>query len=270
MKLNKRRIFFWAKIIIIIYCAIGISLYYLQDKLLFHPQKLPADYIFKFDVPATEIQIPVNSEDTISMVKFFPVDSLPKGLLIYYHGNMENVEHYAGFAANFTRLGYEVWMPDYPGYGKSTGKLTEKKLYRLADLVQQMAAGKYKADSITIYGKSLGTGIAAYAASVSNCRQLILETPYSSIPDLFNSYAFIYPVSYMATYKIPTCEFLQDVKAPVTIFHGTRDRVIPYSCACKLKRCIKPADKFITIKDGEHNNLGGDKGYKDAMDSLLR
>ncbi len=73
-------------------------------------------------------------------------------------------------------------------------------------------------DSIIIYGKSLGTGIAAYVASESKYKRLILETPYYSIPAMFATYASIYPVSYMSLYKIPTWKFLQDVKLPSLFF----------------------------------------------------
>ena len=128
---------------------------------------------------------------------------------------------------------------------------------------------KYHSDSIIIYGKSLGTGIAAYAASGSNCKELILETPYYSIPDLFHHYAFIYPTSAMANYQIPTWKFLEDVKAPVIIFHGDADRTIPYSCAEKLKKSLKPTDRFFTIENGGHNNLAKTSLYKKVMDSLL-
>jgi hypothetical protein len=270
MNINKRIVFRWLKVIIILYCGIGIALYYLQRKFLFHPQKLDQDHVFSFKGLFEEVKLPVNKEDTLCMIKFFPTGNYRKGVVVYYHGNRENVERYATYASNFTRHGYEVWMPDYPGFGKSTGELTEKKLYAQAYMVQQMAAAKYHSDSIVIYGKSLGTGIAAYAASASKCRRLILETPYYSIPDLFSSYAWIYPTRYMSEFSIPTGEFLADVSEPVTIFHGDDDEVIPYRCAAKLKENQKPTDQFITIADGRHNNLPDKPRFKAVLDSLLK
>ena len=270
MKINRRKIYFWLKVIVIIYCSIGTALYYLQDKLLFHPEKLPADYKFSFKQSFKEVQIPVNKTDTISIIQFYPQDSVRKGLIVYYHGNLKNVLHYATSVSFFTDRGYEVWMPEYPGYGKSTGERNEKKLYDQAWLIQKMAMSKYRGDSIIIYGRSLGTGIAAYAASVSECRQLVLETPYYSMTDLFSHYAFMYPTSLMGKYKIPTWEFIQDVKAPVIIFHGTSDKIIPYSCAEKLITGLKKRDKFIRIEKGHHNNLPEFEVYKHVMDSVLR
>ncbi|MFT3910142.1 MAG: alpha/beta fold hydrolase [Ferruginibacter sp.] len=270
MSISKKRIFLFVKIMIIMYCGGGIALYYLQETFIFHPKKLPADHAFNFDIPFKEVQIPVNKTDTISMVKFFPADSVPKALIVFYHGNMENVEYYERFVPAFTKYGYEVWVPDYPGYGKSTGERTEKKLYDDAWLVQKFAMSKFHSDSIIIYGKSLGTGIAAYAASVSKCKELILETPYYSITNLFNHYAFVFPVSLMIKYKIPTWKFLEDVKVPVTFFHGTDDKIIPYSCAEKLKGSMKAGDKFFTIPGGLHNDLAEKEVYRHVMDSLLR
>ena len=63
---------------------------------------------------------------------------------------------------------------------------------------------------------------------------------------------------------------LQDVKVPITIFHGTDDGVIPYSCAVKLKTVLKPTDQFITIDDGTHHNLNDFPLFHQKLDSLLR
>jgi alpha-beta hydrolase superfamily lysophospholipase len=266
----KRKIILrWLKIIILLYCTIGITLYYLQEKFLFHPEKLSNAYVYHFKVPFEEVNIPFNDTDTLNMIKFFPADSLRRGVVVYFHGNKENIERYAKFAGNFTNHGYEVWMEDYPGFGKSTGERTEKKMYKQGLQVQKMAAAKYGKDSIIIYGKSLGTGIAAYVAAESNNRRLILETPYYSIPSLFSCYAPIYPTGKMSNYKIPVYQFLQDVDCPVTIFHGTDDGVIPYRNAARLQKFLKPADEFITIEKGTHHNLDGFDLYKQKLDSLL-
>lgn len=273
--MKRKKIYRWLKIIIIVYCSIGITLYYLQEKFLFHPEKLSAAYVYHFSqidsgkVHFEELNIPFSNTDTVNMVKFFPADSMRKGVVVYYHGNMENIERYAKFAANFTKHGYEVWMEDYPGFGKSTGKRTEDILYKEALQVQKMAASKYGKDSIIIYGKSLGTGIAAYVASQSNNKMLILETPYYSIPSLFSCYAPIYPTSLMSTYKIPVYKYLADVNYPITIFHGSNDAVIPYRNAARLKTVLKPTDAFISIKDGTHHNLNDFDLMKQKLDSLL-
>jgi len=267
--MNKRTIFRWLKIIVLLYSSIGIALYYLQEKFLFHPEKLSNAYVYDFKVPFEEVNIPFNNTDTLNMIRFFPLDSVRRGVVVYFHGNKENIERYAKFADNFTRHGYEVWMEDYPGFGKSTGERTEKKMYQQALQVQKMAASKYDQDSIIIYGKSLGTGIASYVASETKNKRLILETPYYSIPSLFGCYAPIYPTGKMSNYQIPTYKYLAEVSCPITIFHGTDDAVIPYRNAARLKKIIKPTDEFITVQDGTHHNLNDFDLVKKKLDSLL-
>jgi hypothetical protein len=269
-KFTLKRMLRWFKIILFFYVVIGIALYFLQLKILLHPVPYDQDYAYSFKNSFKEINIPINHHENFNIVQFFPKDSVRRGVVLYFHGNKMNISHYAMFADNFTKFGYEVWMPDYPGFGKTTGELTEKKLYEEAMLVYKLANLKFKADSIIIYGRSFGTGIASQLASVKDCRRLILETPYFSIPALFSYYAPIYPTSYMSKFKFLINEYLEEVTAPVTIFHGTDDEIIPYSVSEKLKSILKPGDEFITLEKGKHNNLNDFTLFHQKLDSLLR
>lgn len=267
--MNRKKIVRILRWVIIIYCSIGIILYSVQEKILLHPKALDRNHVFNFNQSYKEINIPFNNTDTVNMIEFAATGSEKKGIVLYFHGNQDNVEHYAKFVPAFTKHGYDVWMPDYPGFGKSTGEITENKLYNIAYQVRALAEIKYKSDSIILYGKSLGTALAAYTASVKPCQQLILETPYYSIPALFNSYAFMYPARMMSKYKLPTYQFLGEVKAPVTIFHGTGDWVVPFRSGVQLKKMLKPGDQFIKIENGSHNNLSESALYRNVLDSLL-
>ena len=265
----KEKFFRWTKIIIFIYGSAGIALYYLQEKLLLRNTPLSANYRFKFNVPFKEVNIALNATDNLNLVQFLPADSMRKGVVLYFHGNRENINHYAAYATNFTKHDYEVWMVDYPGYGKTTGKFTEENVNMQAREVYKLANTKFAADSIIVYGKSLGSGIASWLASRKPCKRLILETAYYSIPDLFSHYAPIYPVESLSKFKFPTGEYLKDVKVPVTIFHGTDDWIIPYRHAAKLKKILKPGDEFITIDKGSHNNLNEFSLFHEKLDSIL-
>ncbi len=271
MERKRKKWRIWLNLIIIFYCLPGIVLYYMQDRFLFHPTVLDEGHAFHFTQPFEEHWIQLNSESKIDLIRFKPNDtSHTKGSIIYFHGNLDNVERYASLTKIFTEKGYDVWMPDYPGFGKSTGKLTEDKVYEMSEQVYKLVNSRISSDSITVYGKSLGSGFAAWLASTEPVKQLILETPYYSIPDLFNSYAPIYPTGWMAKYKVPTHNYLDDTKEPVTIFHGTDDGVIFYRRAKKLRENLKPTDKYYLIEGGKHNNLFDYPVYKNAIDSLLR
>lgn len=264
-----RRIVRWGKIVIIAYCAIGIALYYLQEKLMFHPEPLAHDYVFSFDVPFKEVNIPINKTDMLNMVQFYPVDKNRKGVVLYFHGNRGNINRYAKYAVNFTKNGYEVWIADYPGYGKTTGKLSEQNLYMQAREVYKLANSRYAKDSIILYGKSLGSGIASYLAAKKNCKRLILETPYYSMMSLLQHYAPVYPTGGMSKFKFPTFKYLEETRAPITIFHGNDDNVIPYSNAHRLTKYLKPKDEFIPIENGSHNNLNEFPQFHEKLDSIL-
>jgi len=265
---NKKNIFRWLKVIVIVYCILGIALYYLQDKMLFHPKVVPKNQPYQFDIPFREVNLPYNETTNINIVQFITTGN-PKGVVLYFHGNMKNISHYARFAPEFTRNGYEVWMIDYPGFGKSTGEFVEKNLYNWALIFYKLGRARFSKDSIIIYGKSFGTGIATQLASVRDTKRLILETPYYSLPSIVGQYAPIYPVNKMIKFQIPTYQFLQNVEAPVTIFHGTSDWTIWQSNARRLSKYLKPGDEFVSIKGGNHNDLHQFKLFQEKLDSVL-
>ena len=230
-------------------------MYFLQDAVLFHPVTLNRTHSYNFPEPHKDISIPIDSEDTLNLVDFESTGAVSKGIVLYFHGNKRNISWYAKYIPYFTRHGYQVLMIDYPGFGKSTGKLTEQKLYDWAMQVYKIARKRFSADSIIIYGKSMGTGIAAQLASVRDCQRLILETPYYDFPAVVKHYLPVYPVKWMLHYEIPTWQYLQKITAPVTIFHGTRDRIVPYRNSKRLLPFLKQTDEIITLKGGSHNNL---------------
>lgn len=267
---RKNKFFKWIKIIVAAYVLIGVALYVFQDKFFMHPVSLPADYKFQFKVPFEEMKVRYDSATSFSIIKFKSTDSVKSGVVIYCHGNMENITHYAAAANNFTKLGYDVWMMDYPMFGKSTGTLNEEMLYTEAlQLYNMVRAAGYSSDNIIIYGRSLGTGIAAQLASIRDCKRLILESPYYSVENLAKRFAWMYPVGLMIRYKIPTYQYLQKVREPVTIFHGTDDGTVPFSNSEKLKPFLKPGDELIPIKDGDHNNLNDFPLMQQKLDSVL-
>jgi uncharacterized protein len=250
----KKKSFLVLKIVLIIYGVVGILLYSFQKKLLFQSTVLQTDSTYKFTTSYKEQYIEFDSATKLNIIQFQATDT-PRGIVLYFHGNRDNIGHYAPFAPNFTRHQYETWMIDYPGYGKSTGELTEETLYELALQFYKLARKKYEPNEIIIYGKSIGTGIATQLASIRDCKQLILETPYYSIPSILDNYFWMYPVHQMINFKLPTYLYLPKVTAPITIFHGTADELIDYENALELKKLLKPTDQFITIEGGAHNNL---------------
>jgi len=222
--MNNRRstLFRWMKISLALYCLLGILFYYLQEKILFHPEPIAKEIPFKFDQPFKEFNLNFDENTQFNAVAFTVPDSSRKGIVLYFHGNRENINRYAPFAKKFIDQGWEVWMADYPGFGKSAGKLSEKILYEEALQLYKLARNQVAPSQIIIVGKSMGTGIAAELASVRDCRQLILESPYKSMLSLVDHYTWIFPLKAILKYQFPTDQYLQKVTAPVTIFMAAK------------------------------------------------
>jgi pimeloyl-ACP methyl ester carboxylesterase len=263
---GKKRLIRILMIISALYIAGGIILYFAQDLLLFHPKPMPADHKYVFDQPFEELNIDAGKRN-LNIVKFKP-NHAAKGVVLYFHGNMKNIERYAPVAPLFTNEGYELWMMDYPGFGKSTGKRTEENIYRDADTLYDLASKIFSPEQIIIYGRSLGTGVASQLASRRPGNKLILETPYYSMHELARSYFPVYPVGLLLKYRFPVSDYLKEVKIPVYLIHGNCDEVVPYSQSVKIRKA-KPSAHLITIRDGNHNDLAEFEIFKSTIKRLL-
>ena len=270
MKINYKKVWKWFKILAIVYVIGGVALYFLQDYILFHPVTLKRDHNYNFPEKHKEINIPITENSNLNIVQFFSTDTVTKGIVLYFHGNKKNISWYAKYPPYFTKHGYEVWLIDYPGFGKSTGKFTEQTLYDWSNYMYNFARTRFSADNIIVYGKSMGTGIATHLASIQPCKKLILETPYYDYPSVNKHYLPIYPIEWMIHYKIPTHDYIEKVIAPITILQGTDDWLVTYNNAKRLRPFLKPGDEFITIKDGEHNDLFKFQETVEKLDSLLK
>jgi alpha-beta hydrolase superfamily lysophospholipase len=268
--MKKKILFRWLKVFILVYCLIGIAIYYLQDKVLFHPQPVSEQLQYTFPWAFKEVNIPFTKTSNINIIQFAAKTPQPKGVVLYFHGNKQNITRYAKAAPDFINRGYEVWMIDYPGFGKSTGDFTEQRLYDWALVFYKLAQSHYRKDSIIIYGKSMGSGIAAQLATIRDCKALILEAPYYSFPSIIGSWLPVYPLNKMIKFKLPTYQYLPQVTNPIVIFHGTGDNTIPYRNSKRLKAHLKTTDEYITIEGGKHNDLATFPVYQKKLDSLLR
>lgn len=256
--------------IILIYGVLCGVFYNYQQFFYFQPKPLALKHKFEFvpGVKYVETKLAFDKETIVDVIKFLPKDTA-KGIVLFFHGNRFNVEHYSEYAPYFTKRGYECWMPDYPGYGRSTGEMNMEVLEQLSLQLYKMARVKYRPDQIVIYGKSLGTGIAAYLASIRDCRHLILETPYYSLATLTGSYLFFMPVHLLMKYNIDTYKYFKEITAPITVLHGDKDELIPLSNALSLMPYLKLNDAFYVVPGGHHNTLPHYPLYHTVIDSLM-
>ena len=254
-------------ILLACYVLICIVVYFFQERMIFFPKKLAADYKFQFEQQYEEISITVDGIKLNGLL--LKVDS-SRGLVFYLHGNAGGLDSWGEIGGTYTSLGYDVFMLDYRGYGKSEGRITnEEQFYADVQLSYQKLKERYPENETIIVGYSIGTGAASKLASTNNPRMLILQAPYYSMKDMMRkSYPFL--PSFLLKYGFENFKHLQTIKAPVYIFHGANDEVIYPGSSEKLKPFLKSTDRVTFIEGMGHNGMNEDEVYKEEIRKLLK
>lgn len=169
------------------------------------------------------------------------------------------------FAKDFVGKGFDFFILDYRGFGKSRGKRTEEILYSDLQQVYKWLAESYGEEKIVMYGRSLGSGLATRIASWNRRRLLILDSPYFSFLYDIRRYAFLLPLKLLLKYQIRTDRFIKKVMCPIHIIHGNRDMLIPYKQSEMLKALVPEKIILHTIPGGKHNNLPSYPLYHDLL-----
>jgi pimeloyl-ACP methyl ester carboxylesterase len=256
-------------LILAIYISISIALYYLQDYVLFKPEKLPKDFQFDYENQETkEYNLETRDGAVINGLRLFPKGE-SKGVVLYLQGNSKSIKGWGKFAIDFTRHGYNVLMVDYRGFGKSAGKRSQKAIKRDLQLVYNKLMEMITEDHIILYGRSLGSGFATKLASMNNPKMLVLDAPYYSLTKVTARYAPFMPLSLLLKYPLPTYKWLKYVQCPIPIIHGTHDKLIPYKSSIKLSQSNPKFTKLYTVIQGGHKNLNNFESYHKMLDDIL-
>jgi uncharacterized protein len=258
-----------AACLIALYVVIAFVFYFFQEPILFKAQPLEADFNYNFDFPFEERNYTMPDGAVLNAL-FIPSKE-EKGVILYFHGNAGNLDRWGRIAHYFTRYGYSILIPDYRGYGKSTGTRSMLALFGDALTLHDELLKKYKEEDIVIYGRSIGTGIATWLASKVNSKAIILETPYYSVSDLITIKMLLIPTGWLLRYPFPSFKYIKSIKAPIHIIHGTLDVVVPHASGMKLYKENKEElnISFTSIKGGRHNNLVNFEEFHEVIRKAL-
>lgn len=226
----------------------------LLEKILFRPVLLPQDHVYAFEHDFKELFLKPEPDVSINAIHFKLKN--PKGIILYFHGNKDNLERWGKISSALTHYNYEILVMDYRGYGKSTGLRTEENLYQDALYCYNFVKDNLGHENIVIYGRSLGTGIASWLAAKIKSSRLILETPYTDMRELFLSHLPWKPSKLTLNFKLRSIAYLKKSEFPILIVHGTKDGVVPFTLGKKLYESIgNPNASFIVLQEGKHNDL---------------
>lgn len=268
----------WRKVIagfltaaLIVVVAAMAWLWLHQEKLLFFPQPLPPDATLAREPGVIEHQVPVDGA-TLSVLQLKLAQS--RGVIFFLHGNAGNLEGWFTNTAFYREAGWDLVMPDYRGYGKSTGRVeSEAQLHQDMDTVWAHFAPQYAGRKVVVYGRSLGTALAAeHASRLSGQGRApsltVLVTPYSSIRELASE---IYPFipSFLLRYPLETAQRAQGVRGPILLLHGDRDELIPVEHSRRLAAAL-PQASLVVVPGATHNDIHEFPAYREPLLQALR
>jgi uncharacterized protein len=259
-------VFIWY--IILGFVALSLIVYFFQEKFIFKPEKLKQNFRFRYDIPFKELFFDVEPGVRINALHFYREQ--PHGLILYFHGNTRSIKGWARYARDFYRYNYDVLLVDYRGFGKSTGRRSEKEMLSDMQFVYETLLKQYAENHIIVYGRSMGSGFAAKIASDNRPRYLILDSPYYNFRRVVERFLPILPIRYVLRYQLRTDKWMLKVKCHTYIIHGTKDRLIPIKHSEALQKLNPHMITLIRIQNGGHNNLPKFDEYHNFIRDILK
>lgn len=231
----------------VIYILASAALFFLQERFIFDPHPIPDNQVLSGE----EVYLPLG--DGIDMHCLWTKGTSNK-VILYFHGNRGNLRRASYQANRFNTDGHSVFIPDYRSYGKTKGKLkNNKQLLSDAEKAYDFLKKHYSESNIMIVGYSLGSGMASHVARNAKPNHLVLVAPFTSLVDIKDTYLWMFP-DFLLKYKLSNKDHLKEVSCPVTLIHGTADKVVQYKFSEELKR-LYPQSRLITKEGTGHRRI---------------
>ena len=210
-------------------------------------RQTPADAGIAFE-PAT-----IRTRDGERLRGWFLPHPRPRAVVLYFHGNGGNLSVWLPILVDMHRQGYAVRAIDYRGYGRSSGRPSERGLYVDVDAALEWAAEDRRAPVI-YWGRSLGTAMASYAATRHRPDGLILEAGFPDAWSLVRGSPPLAILALFSTYRFPTASYVRRAGCPILVMHGDADQVVPFALGEALYASAPAPKQFVRIRGGDHND----------------
>lgn len=253
---------------LVVYLFILVFLFIFQRNLQYHPNGVITS-LESYDLKNFEEKILTTKDDLKILSWYKKPSNKNEKIILYFHGNAGNMGDRAHIFKKISLNEFGVLAISYRGYFGSEGKPSEAGLIMDAEAALNFLFTEgYKSQDIIFFGESLGSGVATQLAEKFSPYALILESPFSSIVNVAKKSYWFVPVDLILKDKFESIKYITKVSAPILIFHGTNDNVVPYREGEKLFNAINSPKKFITIQDGGHLNFGDEFLIKEIKNFL--
>jgi len=243
------------------YLAIVALMWVFQEKMIYIPTRElsgnPASYGMQFE------DVSFTATDGVKLHGWFVPAPEEKGVALFCHGNAGNVSNRVETLRVLYNLGVSTFVFDYRGYGRSEGSPTEQGTYRDVEAAWLYLTNVRKTPPgrITVFGRSLGGAIAAWIAKEHTPRALILESTFTSVPDMGRRLYPFLPVGLVARIIYPTETYVRDVRCPVLVAHSPDDEIVPYALGRGVFEAANEPKSFLDLQ-GSHNDGFLDSGTR--------
>lgn len=249
-----------------VYAGVLGVLYLTQERFIFRGTRLPGDHRFDFPQRFEEIRVAVPG-GSLNALHF--TQPQPRGLVFFVHGNAGNLATWTAGVDFYRHVNYDLFIFDFRGYGKSTGRIeSEAQLYADVRAAWDAIAPAYRDKPVVIYGRSLGTPLAARLASEIQPRLLVLVTPFTRLAAISRR-AYPFAPGWLLRYPLRTDAVIADIRSPILLVHGTHDALIPLSESERLQRLSRSPTELLTVAGAGHNDIQDFPSYRDELAARL-
>lgn len=244
-----------AIMVALIYAVLAAVIFFAQPSLVYYPEVGRNVTGTPDNAGLAYESVELGTPDGESLHGWFVPAPDAKATVLFFHGNAGSISKRMGYLTMFHKLGYNTFIFDYRGYGKSSGRPTEQGTYRDA-----MAAWQYITEkkaippsSIVLFGESLGGAVASWLAVHEKPGLLVLASAFTSVPDMGAQLYPYLPVRLLSRFKYNTLEHLKDVICPVFVAHSPQDEIVPFAHGQALFGAAPSPKQFLELQGG-HND----------------
>jgi len=285
---RRSRLRFWGvhilRVILLVFVGLGVFLYFIQNKLVFPgaaTQGQPdAILIQGSGNELLTLQARDGTRITALFGKALTSDGQPladasgRPTVIFFYGNGACMAYSTDVFDHVRRLGANMIIPDYEGYGMSAGKPSEAGCYAAADAAYDYLLGRDDIDKskIVAMGWSLGGATAIDLASRRPVAGLITISAFTNLRDMAHRVIPWFPVSWILKYRFDNLAKLPGIKCPILIVHGNKDDLVPVAMAGRLAAVAGGKVTRMNVPDGGHENVfdAGGARLQEQLDQFLK
>jgi uncharacterized protein len=244
----------WILTLVTVYIVFILALGFMQKRLMYFPDPtrfVPNEWALKELNP-----LPVTTEDNLKITSWYaPAKKPDKFTMVFFQGNAGHLGYRNYKVRPWLNEGYGVLMVGYRGFG-NPGSPSEKGFYMDSRAAVEELRKMGVADkAMVFYGESMGTGVATQMATEFDVSALILESPYTSVPDVGEDRYPLVPVHILLRDRYESLKKIKDVHMPLLILHGELDRVVPAKFGRKLFEAANEPKQAEFLPDAGHNDV---------------